>query len=90
MKLFVAGLSYKTAPVELREKLAVHPSRLRCHGCRLKLGGNLEEVVLLSTCNRVEIYGVTPKVNGNVHRLFRGALDGRGGFCPPSLYQGRG
>ncbi len=61
MKLFVAGLSYKTAPVELREKLAVHPSRLRCHGCRLKLGGNLAEVVLLSTCNRVEIYGVTPE-----------------------------
>ncbi len=70
MKLFVAGLSYKTAPVEVRERLAVHPSRLRCHGCRLKLAGNLSEVVLLSTCNRVEIYGVTPKVNGNVHRLF--------------------
>ncbi len=71
MKIFVAGLSYKTAPVELREKLAVHPSRLRCYGCRLKLGGNLSEVVLISTCNRVEIYGVTPEVNGNVHRLFQ-------------------
>jgi len=71
MKLFVAGLSYKTAPVELREKLAVHPTRLRCHGCRLKVGGNLAEVVLLSTCNRVEVYGVTPKVNGNIHRLFQ-------------------
>jgi len=71
MKLFVAGLSYKTAPVELREKLAVHASRLRCFGCRLKLAGNLSEVVLLSTCNRVEIYGVTPWVNGTVHRLFQ-------------------
>jgi glutamyl-tRNA reductase len=71
MKLFVAGLSYKTAPVELREKLAVHPSRLRCFGCRLKLAGNLSEVVLLSTCNRVEIYGVTPWINGTVHRLFQ-------------------
>jgi glutamyl-tRNA reductase len=71
MKLFVAGLSYKTAPVELREKLAVHASRLRCFGCRLKLAGNLSEVVLLSTCNRVEIYGVTPWVNGAVHRLFQ-------------------
>ena len=78
MKLFVAGLSYKTAPVELREKLAVHPSRLRCHGCRLKLGGNLAEVVVLSTCNRVEIYGVTPKVNGNVHRLFQQLSTERG------------
>jgi glutamyl-tRNA reductase len=82
MKLFVAGLSYKTAPVELREKLAVHPSRLRCHGCRLKLGGNLEEVVLLSTCNRVEIYGVTPKINGNVHRLFDQLSTGGVDFAP--------
>jgi glutamyl-tRNA reductase len=71
MKIFVAGLSYKTAPVELREKLAVHASRLHCHGCRLKIGANLSEVVLLSTCNRVEIYGVTPKVNGNVHNIFQ-------------------
>ena len=82
MKLFVAGLSYKTAPVELREKLAVHPSRLRCHGCRLKVGGNLAEVVLLSTCNRVEVYGVTPKVNGNVHRLFQQLSTSEVDFSP--------
>lgn len=79
MKVFVAGLSYKTAPVELREKLAVSSSTLRCSGCRLKIGGDLEEVVLLSTCNRVEVYGVASKVNGNVHGLFRqlssGAVD---------------
>jgi glutamyl-tRNA reductase len=71
MNIFVAGLSYKTAPVELREKLAVHASQLRCHGCRLKIRANLSEVVLLSTCNRVEIYGVTPKINGNVHNIFQ-------------------
>ncbi len=71
MKVFVAGLSYKSAPVELREQLAVSPSKLRCSGCRLKIGGGLEEVVLLSTCNRVEVYGVAAKVNGNVHGLFR-------------------
>ena len=82
MKLFVAGLSYRTAPVELREKLAVHPSRLRCHCCRLRLGGNLAEVVLLSTCNRVEIYGVTPKVNGNVHRLFQQLAPSNVDFVP--------
>lgn len=70
MKLFVAGLSYKTAPVEVREKLAVRPSLLPCHACRVKLGAGLEEVVLLSTCNRVEVYGTASKVNGNVHRLF--------------------
>jgi len=71
MSVFVAGLSYKTAPVAVREQLAVTPSRLGCHGCRLKVVGGLDEVVLLSTCNRVEIYGVAPEVNGNVKSLFQ-------------------
>jgi glutamyl-tRNA reductase len=71
MKIFVAGLSYKTTPVEVREKLAVHCSRLQCSGCRLKLRGGLEEVVLLSTCNRVEIYGVSPWIHGRVQALFQ-------------------
>jgi glutamyl-tRNA reductase len=71
MKLFVAGLSYKTAPVEIREKLAVRPSLLPCLGCRLKINAGLDEVVLLSTCNRVEVYGVGPWIQGRVHHLFR-------------------
>jgi glutamyl-tRNA reductase len=71
MKIFVAGLSYKTAPVELREKLAVSPGKLRCAGCRVKVGGALAETVVVSTCNRVEIYGVSEKVNGNIPPLFK-------------------
>jgi glutamyl-tRNA reductase len=82
-------LSYKTAPVALREKLAVHPSRLRCHGCRLKLAGNLSEVVLLSTCNRVEIYGVGPWPGGNVHRLFQQLAGSEADFTP-YLYEKEG
>lgn len=70
MQLFVTGLSYKTAPVELREQLAVSNSKVPCVGCRLKVAGDLNELVLLSTCNRVEIYGVTPRVNGNIDSLF--------------------
>lgn len=71
MSVFVAGLSYKTAPVALREQLAVAPSKLGCHGCRLRVVAGLDEVVLLSTCNRVEIYGVAPVVNGNVKSIFQ-------------------
>jgi len=89
MNTFVAGLSYKTTPVEVREQLAVHRSRLSCCGCRLKLRGNLSEVVLLSTCNRVEIYGVTPWVNGNVHGLFR-ELTGSDFDFSPHLYVKQG
>jgi glutamyl-tRNA reductase len=69
--IFAAGLSFKTAPVELRERLAVPPSDQAAMGQRLKSVGELSEVVLLWTCNRVEIYGVAPEVNGNVEAMFR-------------------
>ncbi len=71
MKLFVAGLSYKTAPVAIREQVAVPAGRLACCGCRLKLRGNLSEVVVVSTCNRVEIYGAAPIMRGRVESLFQ-------------------
>jgi glutamyl-tRNA reductase len=82
MKLFVAGLSYKTAPVEVREKLAIAPARLRCLGCRLKVGGGLSELVLVSTCNRVEIYGVSSWAEGQVQRLFQQLSDSDFDFTP--------
>ncbi len=70
-KIFVAGLSYKTAPVEIREKVAVRPSLLPCYGCRLKLNAGLDEVVVLSTCNRVEIYGAAHDVKDKVALIFQ-------------------
>ena len=82
MKIFVVGLSYKTTPVELREKIAVHRSRLQCCGCRLKLRGKLSEVVLLSTCNRVEIYGVSPWIHGSVIRMFQELTNSDFDFTP--------
>ncbi len=85
MKIFVAGLSYKTTPVEVREKLAVQRARLQCCGCRLKLQGGLEEVVLLSTCNRVEIYGVSSWIHGRVQALFQ-ELTGSDFDFTPHLY----
>ena len=85
MKIFVAGLSYKTTPVEVREKLAVQRARLQCCGCRLKLRGGLDEVVLLSTCNRVEIYGVSAWIHGRVQQLFQ-ELTGSDFDFTPHLY----
>src|SRR5256885_13858524 len=71
MKLFVAGVSHKTAPVEVREQLAVTPPHLVDAAEVLKLFGYLDEVVLLSTCNRVEIYGATERASGDIKSLFR-------------------
>lgn len=75
---FVAGLSYKTAPVDLREQVAVPPPRLSCASCQLKIHGDLHEVVLLSTCNRVEIYGVardTGRIDTLLNSLARTKAD---------------
>ena len=82
MKIFVLGLSYKTAPVELREKIAIHPTRLDHHGCRLKLDADLTEVVLLSTCNRVEIYGVTGDHHKNLANIFHHLSNSDVDFMP--------
>jgi glutamyl-tRNA reductase len=71
MKLFAAGISHKTAPVALREQLAVTQADLPNVARALKSGGALDEIVLLSTCNRVEIYGVTQNSTSNLKSLFQ-------------------
>jgi glutamyl-tRNA reductase len=58
MTLFVSGLSPRTAPVALREQLAVEEDKLRELLRDVGATGALGEAVVLSTCNRVEVYGV--------------------------------
>src|SRR5437016_10923896 len=58
MALFVAGLSHKNAPVELREQLAVEEDKLRELLSDVSATGVVQETVIVSTCNRVEVYGV--------------------------------
>lgn len=57
MGIVVVGLSHKTSPVELREKLCIPREELLASLNQIKLKGNLDETVILSTCNRLEIYG---------------------------------
>jgi glutamyl-tRNA reductase len=52
----VLGLSHRTAPVSLREKLTVVPEQLDTTLRELRALPGVREVALLSTCNRVEIY----------------------------------
>ncbi|PYN76019.1 MAG: glutamyl-tRNA reductase [Candidatus Rokuibacteriota bacterium] len=58
MPLFVAGLSHRNAPVELREQLAVDEDKLRELLRDIAGMGILREALILSTCNRVEVYAV--------------------------------
>ncbi len=56
MKITVVGLNHKTAPVEIRERLAFDCEQLHQALSRLKDSFTGAEFVLLSTCNRVELY----------------------------------
>jgi glutamyl-tRNA reductase len=56
MTVLVVGVSHKTAPVELREKLAFAPEQLPQALAQLTAAPAIEEAVILSTCNRTEVY----------------------------------
>lgn len=56
--LCVSGLNHRTAPLHLREQLAVEEDKLREILRHLHATGTFSEVMVLSTCNRVEVYGI--------------------------------
>jgi len=56
MYILLAGLSHKTAPVELRERIALSGKALERFYQDIKEEPALEGTVVLSTCNRVEVY----------------------------------
>jgi glutamyl-tRNA reductase len=55
----VVGLSHRTAPVEVRERLAVAPVDLERELRGLANDAGFEEALLISTCNRVELYATS-------------------------------
>ena len=58
MAVIVVGVSHTTAPIEVREKLALRPQEAVRELARLRDAGLIREGVVLSTCNRTEIYAV--------------------------------
>ena len=58
-ELFVVGISWRTAPVAIREKLAFRDEELAGTLKSLTASLPVAEALLVSTCNRVEIYGVS-------------------------------
>jgi glutamyl-tRNA reductase len=58
MNLLVVGLNHRTAPVEIRERLAFAAGKLGEATCNLLGAAPLSEAAILSTCNRVEVYGL--------------------------------
>ena len=63
MTLFALGLNHTTAPVEIREKVAFSGEILPDVLSELKRQQGIDEVAILSTCNRTEIYCSLDEVN---------------------------
>lgn len=59
MNLIVVGLSHKTAPVEIRERLSFPAQTIGEPLNRLCTAYEINEGVIISTCNRVEVFAVT-------------------------------
>lgn len=61
MEIVIVGLNHRTAPVEVRERVSFTTEQARRAADELRSRGLLEETLVLSTCNRSEVYGVPPE-----------------------------
>jgi glutamyl-tRNA reductase len=65
MEIVLIGLNHRTATVELRERVAFSAEQAREAAVQLRSRGILEETLVLSTCNRSELYGVPGELSSN-------------------------
>ncbi|HTW24061.1 MAG TPA: glutamyl-tRNA reductase [Candidatus Baltobacteraceae bacterium] len=86
--LVLIGCNHRTAPVELRERVAFTQEQALHAATELRRQGILQEAVVLSTCNRSELYGVADAESAPVadtlqdfltsyHGIPRAEIDGR-------------
>jgi glutamyl-tRNA reductase len=75
MNIVVVGLSHKTATVEIREKVAFAPTQMEKPLRELLALDDITEGIIVSTCNRVEIYATTRDIAGGMARIKRFLAD---------------
>lgn len=71
MHIAVVGLSHKTAPVEIREKLSIPETAIEQAIKHILSYPHVEEVAILSTCNRLEIYLVATELDSGVREVIQ-------------------
>lgn len=71
MNIAVVGLSHKTAPVEVREKLSIAEDSKAGAIAQLCSYPHIDEVTVLSTCNRLEIYIVTSETENGIREAMQ-------------------
>jgi glutamyl-tRNA reductase len=67
--LFLVGLSHKSAPIEVRERVALSGEALKSALLELRQSDGVEEAFVVSTCNRVEVY-VRAAADGPARHFF--------------------
>jgi glutamyl-tRNA reductase len=68
-RIIVVGLSHKTAPVEIRERFSFNQEELEDGLVTLASKSHIEECMIVSTCNRVEVYAVSENADGCVESV---------------------
>ncbi len=71
MNIIVVGLSHKTASVEVREKLSIPEAQVEEAIAHLKSYPHIEEVAIISTCNRLEIYSIIKETEAGVNEIIQ-------------------
>jgi len=71
MQLALLGLNHNSAPVEVREKLAISEDRFAELYAEILSEDRIYEALILSTCNRVEFYIVTDDYLCNIEALLQ-------------------
>jgi glutamyl-tRNA reductase len=69
MELLVIGLNHNTAPIEIRECLAFPEDKLGEALCKVHALSPVKEDMIVSTCNRVEVYAATRDTEKAIHDL---------------------
>ncbi len=71
MNILVVGLSHKTAPVAIRERIAFAPTAMQGPLQQLLALPAIAEAVIVSTCNRVEIYATSRDAESGIAQIKR-------------------
>ena len=82
MPLLITGISHHTATLEIREKIAITRLDYAARSKELLELDGVEEVVVVSTCNRTEIYSIGPKQSRDQVRLW---LQAKGGLSEAEM-----
>ncbi len=89
MKFLLAGINHKTAPVELREQLAIPGERLAEATQSLLAHPGVSEAMIVSTCNRVELLAAYREAVPDMAAFFDEHFSVAAAVLAPHLYQHR-